>query len=76
MTFAGVIGQIRHDHSHRRYREYLALGAVDELGLHVVPITLGAGERIFDGIRGLTFDIGRIRPTAQVVHVELCLPGR
>jgi dihydrofolate reductase len=56
--------------------QYLSLGAVDELRLHVVPITLGAGERVFDGAAGLTFDIPRVRPTEHVVHVTLRLPGR
>ena len=56
--------------------QYLSLGAVDELRLHVVPITLGAGERVFDGAGGLTFGIPRVRPTEHVVHVTLRLPGR
>lgn len=56
--------------------QYLTLGAVDELRLHIVPITLGAGERVFDGVTGLTFDIGQVRPTEHVVHVTLRLPGR
>ena len=51
--------------------EYLATGAIDELRLHIVPITLGVGERIFDGVDGLTFDIGRVRPTEHVIHVTL-----
>jgi dihydrofolate reductase len=56
--------------------QYLSLGAVDELRLHVVPITLGAGERVFDGVTGLTFDIGHVRPTEHVVHVTLRPAGR
>ncbi len=56
--------------------QYLSLGAVDELRLRVVPITLGAGERVFDGVTGLTFDLGHVRPTEHVVHVTLRLPGR
>jgi dihydrofolate reductase len=56
--------------------QYLSLKAIDELRLHVVPITVGAGERIFDGTGGLTFDIGRIRSTEHVVHVTLRLPAR
>jgi dihydrofolate reductase len=31
-------------------RQALAAGAIDELVLHVVPVLLGAGERIFDGV--------------------------
>ena len=56
--------------------QYLSLGAIDELRLHIVPITLGAGERVFDGVGGLTFGIDRIRPTGHVVHMTLRLPAR
>ena len=56
--------------------QYLSRGAIDELRLHVVPITLGACERVFDGVDGLTFGIDRIRPTGQVVHMTLRLPAR
>jgi dihydrofolate reductase len=31
--------------------QYLAAGLVDELELHVVPILLGGGARLFDGVR-------------------------
>ncbi|MCF0096804.1 dihydrofolate reductase family protein [Micromonospora sp. MH99] len=31
-------------------RQYLAAGLIDTLQLHLVPITLGGGERLFDGI--------------------------
>jgi dihydrofolate reductase len=30
--------------------QYLAAGLVDELELHVVPILLGGGARLFDGV--------------------------
>src|SRR6476646_9378958 len=56
--------------------QYLSRGAIDELRLHVVPITLGAGQRVFDGLGGLTFGIDRIRPTGHVVHMTLRLPAR
>jgi dihydrofolate reductase len=29
-------------------RQYLAAGAVEELRLHLVPVVLGAGTRLFD----------------------------
>ena len=30
--------------------QYLAAGLVDELELHVVPLVLGGGARLFDGV--------------------------
>ena len=44
-------------------RQYLAAGLVDELRLHVAPVLLGAGERLFDGLTGVTFT-----PTAARHH--------
>ena len=32
--------------------EYLAAGHIDELRLHIAPLTVGAAERLFDGIPG------------------------
>jgi dihydrofolate reductase len=65
------------DRRRRRHPQPVPVaGAIDELRLHVVPITLGAGERVFDGVGGLTFGIDRIRPTGQVVHITLRLPAR
>ena len=34
-------------------QEYLRAGLVDEMELHVVPILLGDGERLFDGVHDL-----------------------
>ena len=31
-------------------RRYLVAGLLDELLLHVVPVVLGAGERLLDGV--------------------------
>jgi dihydrofolate reductase len=31
--------------------QYLAAGLIDELRLHIVPLTLCAGSRLFDGVR-------------------------
>jgi dihydrofolate reductase len=30
--------------------QYLAAGLIDDLWLHIAPMTLGAGERLFDGV--------------------------
>jgi dihydrofolate reductase len=34
-------------------RQYLNAGLVDEMELHIAPILLSAGERLFDGVRDL-----------------------
>ncbi len=43
-------------------RQAFAAGAVDELVLHIVPVLLGTGERLFDGVE----DPG-LQPT-EVIH--------
>ncbi|HEY4460097.1 MAG TPA: dihydrofolate reductase family protein [Pseudonocardiaceae bacterium] len=58
-------------------RQYLDAGLVDDLQLHVAPLLLGAGTRLFDGIRpGLrALTPARVldSPTG-VVHVRYDLP--
>jgi dihydrofolate reductase len=44
-------------------------GIVDELRLHVVPITLGAGERVFDRVPPLELELLRERVTPEVAHL-------
>ena len=36
--------------------QYLAAGLIDELRLHIVPLTLGAGTRLFEGIPPLKLE--------------------
>jgi dihydrofolate reductase len=33
-------------------QQYLAAGLVDEMEIHVVPLFLGAGARLFDNLNG------------------------
>ncbi|NEK56555.1 dihydrofolate reductase family protein [Geodermatophilus sabuli] len=49
--------------------QYLAAGLVDELRLHVVPLTLGAGVRLFEGVPPLRLDQVTARAATSVVHV-------
>lgn len=55
-------------------RQYLALGAIDELVLHQVPITLGAGERLLEGLGGLRFEPTDVVPTPAATHVWYRIP--
>jgi dihydrofolate reductase len=51
-------------------QQYLAAGLLDEVQLHIVPVLLGAGTRLFDGLR-TTFERTRLidSPTG-VVHAR------
>jgi dihydrofolate reductase len=40
-------------------QQYLAAGLVDELRLHVAPVLLGAGKRLFDNPRQQTIELER-----------------
>ncbi|MDR6971195.1 dihydrofolate reductase family protein [Leifsonia shinshuensis] len=44
-------------------------GIVDELRLHVTPVTLGAGERVFDRVPALDLELVRSRVTPEVAHL-------
>ncbi|MGN9910073.1 dihydrofolate reductase family protein [Phytohabitans sp. LJ34] len=49
--------------------QYLAAGLIDELRLHIAPLTLGAGTRLFDGVPPLTLEQVSARATSLVTHV-------
>ena len=51
--------------------QYLAAGLLDELGLHVVPIVLGGGARLFEGLApGLTLEVARVVEAPGVTHLK------
>lgn len=49
--------------------QYLAAGLIAELRLHIVPLTLGAGTRLFDGVPPLRLEQVTSRATNSVTHV-------
>jgi dihydrofolate reductase len=53
--------------------EYMRAGLLDELHLAVVPVLLGGGERLFDGLGDVTEDwtCVEFQPSASVTHVRL-----
>jgi dihydrofolate reductase len=60
-------------------RQYLAAELVDEFELHVVPILLGAGERLFDDVGDLRLEQARVVEAPGVTHLKYRVvrePGR
>jgi dihydrofolate reductase len=51
-------------------RQYLAAGVVDEFQLHVVPILLGGGERLLDGVGDLRLEQVRVIEAPGVTHLK------
>lgn len=49
--------------------QYLAAGLVDELRLHIVPVTLGSGTRLFEGVPALKLKQVESRAASLVTHV-------
>ena len=49
--------------------QYLAEGLIDELRLHVAPVVLGVGERLFDGVGDLDLERLDVTATDLVTHM-------
>jgi dihydrofolate reductase len=49
--------------------QYLAAGLIDELRLHIVPLTLGAGTRLFERVPPLKLEQVKSRAARLVTHV-------
>lgn len=52
--------------------QYLAAGLLDELELHIAPVLLGAGARLFDNLGGAQVKLDQIRSVEApgVTHVK------
>jgi len=53
----------------RTVNQYLAAGLIDELRLHIAPLVLGAGERLFEGVGDLALEPVEVSRTDLVTHV-------
>jgi dihydrofolate reductase len=50
--------------------QYLIAGLIDELWLHVVPVTIGSGVRLFEGVKDLKLEPVQISGTHMVTHIR------
>lgn len=50
--------------------QYLAAGLIDELWLHIVPTTIGAGSRLFEGVPHLNLEPIEVGGTKMVTHIR------
>jgi dihydrofolate reductase len=53
-------------------QQYLAAGLIDEMDIHLVPLLLGGGERLFDNLAGadLKLDLVRTIEAPGVTHLK------
>ena len=53
-------------------QQYLAAGLIDEMNIHVAPILLGAGARLFDNLGGAAVKLEQVRAVEApgVTHLK------
>lgn len=50
--------------------QYLAAGLIDELWLHIAPVTIGSGQRLFDNTPGIKLKPLEARTTDVITHIR------
>jgi dihydrofolate reductase len=50
--------------------QYLAAGLIDELWLHITPVTIGSGQRLFKDTPGIKLKPLEVRTTDLVTHIK------
>jgi dihydrofolate reductase len=50
--------------------QLLQAGLVDEVKLHIAPLLLGGGVRLFEGLEPRDFEIQEVIPSSRVTHVR------
>jgi dihydrofolate reductase len=51
-------------------QQYLAAGMLDELYLHIVPVILGAGERLLQDIGAPTLEPVKVIASPAATHIR------
>jgi dihydrofolate reductase len=55
--------------------QYLNAGLINELWLHIVPVTIGSGIRLFEGVSNLKLEPIEISGTSVVTHIRYLVKG-
>ena len=50
--------------------QYLAAGLIDEMWLHIAPVTIGEGARLFEGVPNLNLNPIEVSGTSMVTHIR------
>lgn len=50
--------------------QYLAAGLLDELWLHIAPVTLGSGARLFEGVPNLRLEPQEVSGSKSITHIR------
>ncbi|MYR31037.1 dihydrofolate reductase [Nocardiopsis alba] len=53
----------------RTVNQYLAAGLIDEIRVHVTPVIMGEGTRLFEGVRGVRLEQVTARGSDLVSHI-------
>ena len=51
-------------------RQALAAGSIDEFTLDVVPVLLGSGERMFEGVKSFEFEPDEVLHSPLATHIR------
>jgi dihydrofolate reductase len=57
-------------------RQYLAAGSLDELYLHIVPVLLGAGERLLEDVGDPVLEPVKVVTSPAVTHIKYRIAKR
>lgn len=53
--------------------QYLAAGLIDELWLHIAPVTIGSGQRLFKDTPGIKLKPLEVRTTDLITHIKYAI---
>jgi len=53
--------------------QYLRAGLIDELWLHIVPVTIGSGQQLFKDTPGIKLKPLEVRTTDLVTHIKYAI---